>query len=121
MELCDKLKHLAVPINIPLVSQNVTSDQPSVCDNPAYLAEELISHALNRNDTTLSSPELMEMTDRLLATPRAPSFHHDQTPKPPPRNNKRKDALSPLFNDTKRSSTPRINTIFHSDSNNSRL
>ena len=43
MELRDKLNHLAVPINIPLVLHDVTSNQPSICDNPAYLAEELIA------------------------------------------------------------------------------
>ncbi len=75
--------------------------------------DELIAHALNSDDTILSSPEILKRTDRLINNPQQ---HYGLTPKRPERKKKRKCVLSPLFNETKRISTPCIDTIFAKDS-----
>lgn len=75
------------------------------------LVDELIAHALNSNNTNLSSPEVLQMTERIMNTPRC--IEKDPTPPPRP---KRKNVLSPLVNEPKRleitPGTPRIDTIF---------
>ena len=85
------------------------SKSPIVLDDAAKLAGELIAHAMNSDDTVLSSPELLARTDRLL---------NSNTPTPtPPARKKRKNVLSPLANEAKRGVIPRIDTIFSKKNN----
>ena len=62
---------------------------PPVLDDAAQLAGELIAHAMNSDDTVLSSPELLARTDRLLNT-------NTPTPTPPARK-KRKNVLESVI------------------------